>query len=73
MQPSRPVLDPTQPPVEWLPGLFLAGKAAEVKERVVVCLYPHPLWNLMAFSRTNFTFTFPLYIYIYIWTGGGRL
>jgi hypothetical protein len=49
LHPSRPALGPTQPPIQWVPGLSrgkVAGtwphtpSTAEVKERVGLYLYP---------------------------------
>ena len=69
--PSRPAVGPTQPPIQWVPGLT-GGRTAgawrwppppssvEVKERIE----PY-LWTFVASSRVNFT---SLYLYIYIYT-----
>ena len=65
--PSRPALRPTQPPIQWVPGLSREVKqpgrgvnhpppsSAEVKERVEPCLYSL-LWAFVACSRMNFNF-----------------
>jgi hypothetical protein len=67
--PSRPVLGPTQPSLQWGPGLFPGSKAAgawisdhpspssvEVKERVQLYLYS-PLWIFMVFYAWILPFT----------------
>jgi len=70
---SRPVLWPTQPPMQYIPGLFRGVKrpghgvdrppssSADAKERVELYIYSPPLWAFVACSRENFSF----YLYQY--------
>jgi len=55
--PSRPALRPTQPPIQWVPGLERPGRgvdhpppsSAEVKEKVelYLCSPSRPLWPVI--------------------------
>jgi hypothetical protein len=69
-------LGPSQPPVQWGPGLFSGGNvaakwrlsptpsSAEVRERVELYLYsPPPLWAFVACSRVTCTFSFLVIIF----------
>ena len=60
--PSRQVLGPTQPAIQWVPDHLPGGKAAEVKVRVELYIYSlsGPSWPVL--GRTlPFTFLFFYY------------
>jgi hypothetical protein len=70
--PSRPALEPTQPPIQWVPGLFLLDKAArtwrwpptpssvKIKGRVELYLYSPSVasWPVLGWL---------LHLPLYIW------
>jgi hypothetical protein len=65
---SRPVLGPTQPPAQWVPGLFWGlkwlGRGADLppflvlRSRMSIAIPLLPLWAFGACYRTNFTLCF---------------
>ena len=57
-------LGPSQPPIQWVPGLYRGqsvppSSSAEVKEKIELYLYS-PLWAFVSCYRVTFTFNFYL-------------